>query len=83
LDLRVDGDSLSDADTQVRIEAVLGLVSLDAVPCSPVGPATARREVRVAVAVGTIGDVLAVDTLAALAVDPDPLVRAPFSASTR
>ncbi|MEU3497750.1 fumarate reductase/succinate dehydrogenase flavoprotein subunit [Kitasatospora cineracea] len=69
---------LRDAETAVRLQAVRGLVSLDAADALAAGAADPAREVRVAVGegLGVIGDPASVTVLAALAEDPDPLVRA-------
>ncbi|WP_410587069.1 fumarate reductase/succinate dehydrogenase flavoprotein subunit [Amycolatopsis sp. lyj-23] len=70
--------SLADPAVAVRLEAVRGLVSLDAASALAHAAADAAREVRVAVAagLGTIGDPRSTGTVSALAADPDPLVRA-------
>ncbi|WIX87235.1 fumarate reductase/succinate dehydrogenase flavoprotein subunit [Amycolatopsis sp. DG1A-15b] len=70
--------SLADPAVVVRLEAVRGLVSLDAASTLAEAASDASREVRVAVAagLGTIGDPRATGTVSALAVDPDLLVRA-------
>ncbi|GLW71198.1 fumarate reductase/succinate dehydrogenase flavoprotein-like FrdA [Kitasatospora phosalacinea] len=69
---------LRDAETAVRLQAVRGLVSLDAADALAAGAADVAREVRVAVGegLGVIGDASSAEVLAALAEDPDPLVRA-------
>ncbi|RKE19673.1 fumarate reductase/succinate dehydrogenase flavoprotein subunit [Streptomyces sp. TLI_171] len=69
---------LADGHLTVRLQAVRGLVSLDAAGALAAGAADPAREVRVAVAegLGTIGDTSAADVLTALAADADPLVRA-------
>ncbi|EWM15646.1 fumarate reductase/succinate dehydrogenase flavoprotein subunit [Kutzneria sp. 744] len=75
--------ALADAEPEVRIEAVHGLVSLDA--SAPLASAAAdpSREVRVALAqgLGSIADVAARAALLPLATDPEPLVRAAALAS--
>ena len=70
--------ALADPAVVVRIEAVRGLVSLDAAAVLADASADAAREVRVAVAagLGTIGDPRATGAVATLSLDPDPLVRA-------
>jgi succinate dehydrogenase/fumarate reductase flavoprotein subunit/HEAT repeat protein len=70
--------SLADPAVVVRLEAVRGLVSLDAASALARAAGDASREVRVAVAagLGTIGDPRSTGAVAALAADPDPLVRA-------
>ncbi|MEQ0563246.1 fumarate reductase/succinate dehydrogenase flavoprotein subunit [Amycolatopsis sp. NEAU-NG30] len=70
--------ALADPAVAVRLEAVRGLVSLDAASALAGAAPDTAREVRVAVAagLGTIGDPRATGTVAALAADPDPLVRA-------
>ncbi|WP_103337260.1 fumarate reductase/succinate dehydrogenase flavoprotein subunit [Amycolatopsis sp. CA-126428] len=70
--------SLADPAVVVRLEAIRGLVSLDAASTLAEAASDASREVRVAVAagLGTIGDPRATGTVSALAVDPDLLVRA-------
>ncbi len=77
-DVDLFASSLSDPAVAVRIEAVRGLVSLDAAAVLASAATDAAREVRVAVAagLGTIGDPRATDTVAGLAEDRDPLVRA-------
>ncbi|WP_033221690.1 fumarate reductase/succinate dehydrogenase flavoprotein subunit [Kitasatospora phosalacinea] len=69
---------LRDAETAVRLQAVRGLVSLDAADALAAGAADTAREVRVAVGegLGVIGDASSAAVLAVLAEDPDPLVRA-------
>ncbi|WP_345029007.1 HEAT repeat domain-containing protein, partial [Kutzneria kofuensis] len=76
-------EALADDEPEVRIEAVHGLVSLDAI-----GPLTAAvgdssREVRIAVAqgLGSIADAAAKAALVPLVTDTDPLVRAAALAS--
>ena len=66
---------LTDAHHRVRIEAIRGLVSLDAAALIAVAADDSNREVRVVAAQGlaTVGG--GVDTIRRLAVDPDPLVR--------
>ncbi|MGW4647135.1 fumarate reductase/succinate dehydrogenase flavoprotein subunit [Kitasatospora sp. NPDC004289] len=68
----------TDAAVPVRLQAVHGLVSLDAAPALLPFAADGAREVRVATAegLGTIASPVAVPTLTTLATDPDPLVRA-------
>ena len=70
--------ALADPAVAVRIEAVRGLVSLDAAATLAEAASDPAREVRVAVStgLGTIGDPRSTDAVAGLAVDPDPLVRA-------
>jgi succinate dehydrogenase/fumarate reductase flavoprotein subunit/HEAT repeat protein len=72
------GGALGDAVVAVRIEAVRGLVSLDAASVLAQAAEDVAREVRVAVAtgLGTIGDPRSTTTLASLAADSEPLVRA-------
>ncbi|MEU5387964.1 HEAT repeat domain-containing protein, partial [Kitasatospora cineracea] len=69
---------LCDAETAVRLQAVRGLVSLDAADALAAGATDPAREVRVAVGegLGVIGDPASAAVLAVLAEDPDPLVRA-------
>ncbi|MFE1319103.1 fumarate reductase/succinate dehydrogenase flavoprotein subunit [Kitasatospora phosalacinea] len=69
---------LRDTETAVRLQAVRGLVSLDAADALAAGATDPAREVRVAVGegLGVIGDTASAQVLAALAGDPDPLVRA-------
>ncbi len=69
---------LRDPETAVRLQAVRGLVSLDAADALAAGATDPAREVRVAVGegLGVIGDPASAAVLAALAEDPDPLVRA-------
>ncbi|MFI1517946.1 fumarate reductase/succinate dehydrogenase flavoprotein subunit [Kitasatospora cineracea] len=69
---------LRDAETAVRLQAVRGLVSLDAADALAAGATDPAREVRVAVGegLGVIGDPASAAVLAVLAEDPDPLVRA-------
>jgi HEAT repeat protein len=69
---------LTDSDVDVRREAVLGLVSLDALDALSAGASDADPVVRIAVAkaVAAIGDPRGVQTLVELADDPEPLVRA-------
>jgi HEAT repeat protein len=71
-------ETLTDAEPDVRIEAVYGLVSLDASAPLATAAADPSREVRVAVArgLGSISDTAAKAALIPLATDPDPLVRA-------
>jgi succinate dehydrogenase/fumarate reductase flavoprotein subunit/HEAT repeat protein len=71
-------DALTDPDTQVRIDAVRGAVSLNAVDVVSAGAADSSREVRVAVAggIGTIGDPSGASVLERLAQDADVLVQA-------
>ncbi|HVW40246.1 MAG TPA: fumarate reductase/succinate dehydrogenase flavoprotein subunit [Amycolatopsis sp.] len=70
--------ALADPDAAVRIAAVRALVSLDAAGALSAAAEDRDRQVRIAVAtgLGTVGDAAATPTLAALAVDADPLVRA-------
>jgi succinate dehydrogenase/fumarate reductase flavoprotein subunit/HEAT repeat protein len=76
-------EALADDEPEVRIEAVHGLVSLDA--SAPLASAATdpSREVRIAVAqgLGSIADAAANAALTPLATDPDPLVRAAALAS--
>ncbi|BAJ29128.1 MULTISPECIES: fumarate reductase/succinate dehydrogenase flavoprotein subunit [Kitasatospora] len=69
---------LRDPETPVRLQAVRGLVALDAAAALAAGAADPAREVRVAVGegLGAVGSPTAAPTLARLAADPDPLVRA-------
>lgn len=69
---------LDDADETVRCEAVLGLVSLDALAALDRVAADPSAAVRIAVArgIGAIGDPRGVTTLVGLAEDADTLVRA-------
>jgi HEAT repeat protein len=69
---------LTDAEVDVRREAVLGLVSLDALDALAVAAADDEPLVRISVAkaVAAIGDPRGVQTLVQLAADPEPLVRA-------
>ncbi|GAA2103372.1 fumarate reductase/succinate dehydrogenase flavoprotein subunit [Kitasatospora saccharophila] len=69
---------LRDPEAPVRLQAVRGLVSLDAAEALAAGATDTAREVRVAVGegLGVIGDPASADVLALLADDPDPLVRA-------
>ncbi|SDZ47374.1 Succinate dehydrogenase/fumarate reductase, flavoprotein subunit [Amycolatopsis xylanica] len=69
--------ALADSDLAVRIEAVRGLISLDAADALAGVLDDPAREVRVAVAtgLGTIADPRSEDALLALAGDKDPLVR--------
>ncbi|WP_436497776.1 fumarate reductase/succinate dehydrogenase flavoprotein subunit [Actinokineospora sp. HUAS TT18] len=69
---------LRDPSVPVRIEAIRGLVSLDAADLIATAAADSSREVRVAVAAGLaqVADPAAAPTLAALAADLDALVRA-------
>ncbi|WP_405012793.1 fumarate reductase/succinate dehydrogenase flavoprotein subunit [Kitasatospora sp. NBC_01539] len=69
---------LADGAVAVRLQAVRGLVSLDAAGGLAAAAADPAREVRVAVGegLGTVGDPAAEAVLLALAADPDPLVRA-------
>jgi len=69
---------LADEAVAVRLQAVRGLVSLDAASALGAAALDPSREVRVAVGegLGTIGDASAAPVLARLAGDPDPLVRA-------
>ncbi|MFG2994067.1 fumarate reductase/succinate dehydrogenase flavoprotein subunit [Streptomyces sp. NPDC048257] len=68
--------SLADADPEVRIHAVRGLVSVDAVPELAAAAADPAREVRVAVAKGLASvHAPAPAPLDPLLADPDPLVR--------
>jgi succinate dehydrogenase/fumarate reductase flavoprotein subunit/HEAT repeat protein len=71
-------DALTDPDTQVRIDAVRGAVSLNAVDVLSSAAVDASREVRVAVAggIGTVGDASAAPVLEQLTDDEDVLVRA-------
>ncbi|MEU1734776.1 fumarate reductase/succinate dehydrogenase flavoprotein subunit [Streptosporangium sp. NPDC020145] len=75
-DAEVFAAGIRDADHRVRIEAIRGLVSLDASGLVAEAAGDASREVRVRVAtgLGTIGKPSA--ALETLADDPDPLVRA-------
>ncbi|WP_309235912.1 fumarate reductase/succinate dehydrogenase flavoprotein subunit, partial [Amycolatopsis sp. SID8362] len=70
--------SSADPAVAVRLEAIRGLVSLDAASNLAAAATDPSREVRVAVAagLGTIGDPRSTGTVATLAADPDPLVRA-------
>ncbi|MFF3598243.1 fumarate reductase/succinate dehydrogenase flavoprotein subunit [Kitasatospora indigofera] len=70
--------ALADPEVPVRLQAVHGLVSLDAAGPLARAAEDAAREVRVAVGegLGTIGDPSAAPVLVRLAGDPDPLVRA-------
>ncbi|UGQ15308.1 fumarate reductase/succinate dehydrogenase flavoprotein subunit [Yinghuangia sp. ASG 101] len=70
--------ALDDPETAVRLEAVRGLVSLDATAALARPARDAAREVRVAAAkaLGTLGDPAGAPTLAELAADADPFVRA-------
>ncbi|MFC8451175.1 fumarate reductase/succinate dehydrogenase flavoprotein subunit [Kitasatospora sp. NPDC057223] len=70
--------ALADPETPVRLQAVRGLVSLDAAGALAAAAQDASREVRVLVGegLGTIGDRSAAPVLVRLAADPDPLVRA-------
>ncbi|HVK25725.1 MAG TPA: fumarate reductase/succinate dehydrogenase flavoprotein subunit [Actinokineospora sp.] len=74
----VFGAGLDDESVPVRIEAIRGLVSLDAADLVGTAARDSAREVRVAVAAGLghIGDPIAATVLADLAVDLDALVRA-------
>jgi HEAT repeat protein len=76
-------NGLSDDEPEVRIEAVHGLVSLDAAGPLASAATDPAREVRVAVAqgLGSIADEAAKSALAPLGTDPDPLVRAAALAS--
>ncbi|HTI21404.1 MAG TPA: fumarate reductase/succinate dehydrogenase flavoprotein subunit [Kutzneria sp.] len=76
-------DGLSDTEPEVRIEAVHGLVSLDAAAPLASAAADPSREVRTAVAQGlsSIAGPAAHTALIPLATDPDPLVRAAALAS--
>ncbi|MFE5629759.1 fumarate reductase/succinate dehydrogenase flavoprotein subunit [Streptomyces sp. NPDC056543] len=75
-DAAVYAGALTDADIDVRIHAVRGLVAVDAVPELAVAAADAAREVRVAVARGLAAvRTPAPDPLLPLLDDPDPLVR--------
>jgi succinate dehydrogenase/fumarate reductase flavoprotein subunit/HEAT repeat protein len=76
-------NGLSDAEPEVRIEAVHGLVSLDAAGPLASAATDPAREVRVAVAqgLGSIADEAAKSALVPLGADPDPLVRAAALAS--
>lgn len=68
--------SLADADPEVRIHAVRGLVAVDAVPALATAAADPAREVRVAVAKGLASvHAPAPAPLDPLLADPDPLVR--------
>ncbi|MFJ5233107.1 fumarate reductase/succinate dehydrogenase flavoprotein subunit [Kitasatospora sp. NPDC088391] len=69
---------LTDREIPVRLQAVRGLVSLDAAAELAPGAQDPAREVRVAVGegLGVIGSPASAPVLAALAQDPDPLVRA-------
>ncbi|MCX5012397.1 fumarate reductase/succinate dehydrogenase flavoprotein subunit [Streptomyces sp. NBC_00555] len=68
--------SLADADPEVRIHAVRGLVAVDAVPALATAAADPAREVRVAVARGLAAvHPPAPAPLDPLLADPDPLVR--------
>ncbi|MGW8327029.1 fumarate reductase/succinate dehydrogenase flavoprotein subunit [Streptomyces sp. NPDC055897] len=69
--------ALADADIEVRLHAVRGLVSVDAVGDLASAAADPAREVRVAVARGLAAvRAPAPAPLAPLLVDPDPLVKA-------
>lgn len=70
--------ALADPETPVRLQAVRGLVSLDAAGALSAAAGDAAREVRVLVGegLGTVGDPAAAPVLVRLAADPDPLVRA-------
>ncbi|GAB3975843.1 fumarate reductase/succinate dehydrogenase flavoprotein subunit [Actinoallomurus acanthiterrae] len=70
--------ALADEDQRVRLQAVRGLVSLDAAEAVARAAADPSREVRVAVAhgLGAIGSPTSAGTLRELGADPDPLVRA-------
>jgi HEAT repeat protein len=76
-------DRLSDTEPEVRIEAVHGLVSLDAAEPLASAAADSSREVRIAVAqgLGSIASDAAKAALVPLATDADPLVRAAALAS--
>lgn len=69
---------LSDSEIDVRCEAVLGLVSLDALDTLAFAASDAAPQVRIAVAkaIAAVGDPRGVRTLTSLAGDPQPLVRA-------
>ncbi|MEZ5211028.1 fumarate reductase/succinate dehydrogenase flavoprotein subunit [Gordonia sp. (in: high G+C Gram-positive bacteria)] len=67
---------LTDPHHRVRIEAIRGLVSLDDAASIARAAADGDREVRVVAAQGLATVGAGADTLRALAVDPDPLVRA-------
>ncbi|HEY1974090.1 MAG TPA: HEAT repeat domain-containing protein [Pseudonocardia sp.] len=71
-------ERLADPAAEVRGEAVLGLVSLDALDVLARAVVDQRAEVRLAVARGiaTVGDPRGTATLIVLAGDADPLVRA-------
>ncbi|WUH89899.1 fumarate reductase/succinate dehydrogenase flavoprotein subunit [Streptomyces sp. NBC_00433] len=72
------GGALGDAEPRVRLEAVRGLVALDAAEALGAAADDASREVRVALAKGlaSVRAAAAVALLGRLAVDPDALVRA-------
>ncbi|ROO85352.1 succinate dehydrogenase/fumarate reductase flavoprotein subunit [Actinocorallia herbida] len=77
-DTALFADALADPDQRVRLQAVRGLVSLDAADGVARAAADQSREVRIAVAAG-LGQLAAPEgpeALGALAADPDPLVRA-------
>ncbi|WP_214321502.1 fumarate reductase/succinate dehydrogenase flavoprotein subunit [Nonomuraea sediminis] len=69
--------ALTDAEHRVRIEAVRGLVSLDAAPALVDAVTDVSREVRIWVARGlaAIGKPSSLEALLVLAADLDPLVR--------
>jgi succinate dehydrogenase/fumarate reductase flavoprotein subunit/HEAT repeat protein len=81
--LTVFSAALADNEPEVRIEAVHGLVSLDAAAPLASCAADPSREVRTAIAqgLGSIADTAAWAALIPLATDPDPLVRAAALAS--
>ncbi|WP_371479143.1 fumarate reductase/succinate dehydrogenase flavoprotein subunit [Kitasatospora sp. NBC_00315] len=70
--------ALADPEVAVRLQAVRGLVSLDAAGALADAAGDPSREVRVLVGegLGTIGDDTAAPVLVRLAADADPLVRA-------
>ncbi|QKT06300.1 fumarate reductase/succinate dehydrogenase flavoprotein subunit [Gordonia sp. X0973] len=75
-DAELFSDFLDDEHHRVRIEAVRGLVSLDAGSLITRAARDANREVRVVVAGGLATVGAESETIRELAVDPDPLVRA-------
>lgn len=77
-DRNVFARALADPDVAVRVEAVRGLIALDAPDALEWAATDESREVRITVAKGlaAIGAASAADTLADLALDADPLVRA-------
>ncbi len=72
------GASLTDSDTQVRLDAVRGAISLNAADLLTTAATDSSREVRVVVAggIGTVGDQAATAALEKLTYDEDVLVRA-------